>query len=198
MMPDINDGKNPRQRASHPASGSGLPQEWAHRSPMDPMDHLKRDRFELLSAYLDGEVSASERRQVEAWLATDASAQQLYARLLKLRQGLQGLRTIPVPAERPVEQTVTQVMNRLERKPKRTIAWGGMAAAAALFVGAITTVVMPTYSVHTNRVDVATQTDSQLMISLDRPVIDIPEVMEGGTAVPSSAVPAPDVVPVAP
>lgn len=31
-------------------------------------DMEKRDRFELLSAYLDGEVSATERKQVEDWL----------------------------------------------------------------------------------------------------------------------------------
>jgi anti-sigma factor RsiW len=34
------------------------------------------ERFELLSAYLDGEVTASERKQVEAWLATDRAFQQ--------------------------------------------------------------------------------------------------------------------------
>jgi len=37
------------------------------------MDMEKRDCFELLSAYLDGEVTATERRQVEEWLSTDAS-----------------------------------------------------------------------------------------------------------------------------
>jgi len=31
------------------------------------MDMLKRDRFELLSAYLDGEVTAAQRQQVEDW-----------------------------------------------------------------------------------------------------------------------------------
>lgn len=197
MMPDINDGKTPRQRASRPASGSGLPPEWAHRSPVEPIDHLKRDRFELLSAYLDGEVSASDRRQIEAWLASDASAQQLYARLLKLRQGLHGLRTLPVPAERPVEQTVSQVMKRLERKPKRTVAWGGVAAAAALFAGAVTTVVAPSYlSPHVN---VISQSDSQLMIALDRPVIDIPDIADPSAVPPrTTTVPVPDVVPVTP
>jgi hypothetical protein len=195
MMPDMNDGKTPRQRASRPASGGGLPQEWAHRSPVEPIDHLKRDRFELLSAYLDGEVSASDRRQIEAWLASDPSAQQLYARLLKLRQGLHGLRTLPVPAQRPVEQTVSQVMNRLEQKPKRRMAWGGMAAAAALFAGAVTTVVAPSYlSPHVN---VIAQSDSQLMIALDRPVIDIPDIADPGVS-PSATVPAPDVAPVMP
>jgi hypothetical protein len=37
------------------------------------------DRFELLSAYIDGEVTAAERKQVEEWLATDPTVQQLHA-----------------------------------------------------------------------------------------------------------------------
>ncbi|MEL6165322.1 MAG: zf-HC2 domain-containing protein, partial [Cyanobacteria bacterium J06628_3] len=45
---------------------------------------VKRDRFELLSAYLDGEVTAAERRQVEEWLANDSSVQNLHKRLLSL------------------------------------------------------------------------------------------------------------------
>lgn len=53
---------------------------------MDELDHCKRDTFERLSAYLDGEVTAAERQQVEAWLATDSEAQRLYQRLLNLRQ----------------------------------------------------------------------------------------------------------------
>jgi Putative zinc-finger len=51
-------------------------------------DPLKRDRFELLSAYLDGEVTAPERRQVEAWLKSDPKMQALYARMLKMQQGV--------------------------------------------------------------------------------------------------------------
>jgi len=43
------------------------------------MDMLKRDRFELLSAYLDGEVTAAQRQQVEDWLGNDPEVQ-LYAR----------------------------------------------------------------------------------------------------------------------
>ena len=33
-----------------------------------PSVMVKRDRFELISAYLDGEVTAAERKQVEEWL----------------------------------------------------------------------------------------------------------------------------------
>jgi anti-sigma factor RsiW len=53
------------------------------------MDSLQRDRFELLSAFIDGEVTAAERRQVQELLATDADMQRLHSRLMKLRQGMQ-------------------------------------------------------------------------------------------------------------
>lgn len=49
------------------------------------MDMHERDRFELLNAYLDGEVTAAERRQIEDWLTTDSAAQCLYSRALELR-----------------------------------------------------------------------------------------------------------------
>ena len=39
----------------------------------------QRDRFELLSAYIDGEVTAAERGQIEQWLTTDPEVQCLYA-----------------------------------------------------------------------------------------------------------------------
>jgi anti-sigma factor RsiW len=64
------------------------------------MDMYKRDRFELLSAYLDVEVTASQRRQIEHWLTTAPEVQCLYTRVLKL---CQKWRTMPVP---PVQQLV--------------------------------------------------------------------------------------------
>ena len=41
----------------------------------------KRDCFELLSAYLDGEVTATERKQVEEWFSTDTSVKCLYKKI---------------------------------------------------------------------------------------------------------------------
>ena len=84
------------------------------------MDMLKRDRFELLSAYLDGEVTACERRQVEDWLANDPESQRLYGRLLTLRQGLQ---TMPVPStQQSVENTIEQVYQRMHRRSRHRTA----------------------------------------------------------------------------
>ena len=107
-----------------------------HRQPPPAvdLDVMQRDRFELLSAYLDGEVTAAERQQVEAWLDSDADVQRLYKRLLKLRQGIQSLSLHS--SEQPrhslkqsTEQTIEQVLRRLDRRPKLSWIYGGATAA---------------------------------------------------------------------
>ncbi|MEH1816141.1 MAG: zf-HC2 domain-containing protein [Nostoc sp.] len=146
------------------------------------MDMVKRDRFELLSAYLDGEVTATERRQVEEWLANDASVQCLYARLLKLRQGL---RTLPVPAaQQSPEETVQQVLSRLRRRSR--LNWMvGSAAVAACAIGAISGLVgggsmVPQLAQRPQREPIQTSSasivpPSPLMVGLNNPVIEIPK-----------------------
>lgn len=97
---------------------------------------LQRDQFELLSAYLDGEVTAAERRGVEELLSHDEQTKQLYSRLLKLRSGFQGL---PLTAAQPVNSTVDQVMERLDRPRISRRAWVlGGGAIAATAIGAFT------------------------------------------------------------
>ncbi|MDZ7969046.1 MAG: zf-HC2 domain-containing protein [Nostoc sp. DedSLP03] len=146
------------------------------------MDMVKRDRFELLSAYLDGEVTATERRQVEEWLANDASVQCLYARLLKLRQGL---RTLPVPAaQQSPEETVQQVLTRLRRRSRLNWIAAG-AAVAACAIGAISGLVgggsmVPQLAQRPQREPIQTSSasivpPSPLMVGLNNPVIEIPK-----------------------
>jgi hypothetical protein len=150
-----------------------------HSNYADTLDVLKRDRFELLSAYLDGEVTAAERKQVEEWLATDPVVQKLYARLLKLRQSLC---TLPTPAvEQPIEQTVEQVFARIDRRPKLAVVWGGAGAAvAALFMAAVTGVFSGGHSpapqiAHSSAEPTTTVAPEVMMIALDRPVVNIPK-----------------------
>ncbi|CDN11351.1 hypothetical protein RintRC_7069 [Richelia intracellularis] len=100
------------------------------------MDRSKRDRFELLSAYLDGEVTAVERKQVEQWLAEDETVQGLYARLLKIRRGIHNL---PVPPQKNAEETATRVFSRLRRTRLKIIS--GATAIAACAITAVTGVV---------------------------------------------------------
>ena len=51
-------------------------------------------RYQLLSAYLDGEVTVDERRQVQEWLDSDVTFQQQYRKLQQLKQSIP---RIPIP-----------------------------------------------------------------------------------------------------
>lgn len=99
------------------------------------MDCQERDYFELLSAYLDGEVTATERKQVQQWLDSDPQIQRLHTRLLRLRHGIQKM---PLPrAEQSAQETTQQVFQRIARRRfRKAVVWGG-GAIAALFVGAV-------------------------------------------------------------
>ncbi|MCV3214450.1 Fis family transcriptional regulator [Plectonema radiosum NIES-515] len=152
------------------------------------MDMVKRDRFELLSAYLDGEVTAAERKQVEQWLANDASVKLLYARLLKLRQGVRNL-TVPQPLQ-PIEETVQQVMASLRRSSRLAWVCGGTAVAACVisalsgwlpggdFKMAQKPSIQPTQQTPSS---VAT---SPLMVAINTPVFPIPKTAEASPAHP--------------
>jgi anti-sigma factor RsiW len=102
---------------------------------MDTPISLPSEKFELLSAYLDGEVSPDERKQVEAWLVSDTQFQHTYQQMVSL-QG--SLRSMPaVTPSMPTEELVSQVMKRLDRKPKLWIWGSGLGATAALLIGAM-------------------------------------------------------------
>jgi anti-sigma factor RsiW len=152
-------------------------------APASAAHTLKRDRFELLSAYLDSEVTAGERQEVESWLACDAEVQGLYARLLSLRSGLQNM---PVPAQQPVEKTVEKVFARLDRRPKLAVLWGCAAAVAAMLIAAVSGVLPGEQSrapqVGTNSsqtpvpsVRAGAAKEQRLMIALNDPIVPIPK-----------------------
>ena len=152
----------------------------------DCCSEIQRDRFELLSAYLDGEVTAAERRRVEGWLSSDPKTQQLYSRLLSLRQGLQSL---PISqSNQSLDQLVDQVTARVERQSRR-LAWSGL-AAAGLLIGALFSAMPPdryTPSLAERSASQDVPTDG-LMIALNHPPIAIPRT----TSLPSTAPSAPE------
>lgn len=163
---DVSEPVDPEMKAT------GCPD--SEHYPVSCFSAMQRDRFELLSAYLDGEVTAVERRQVEQWLAEDVLTQRLYSRLLSLRQGLQ---TLPIDrASQSVDQLVEHVTARLERQPRRLV-WGGL-AIAAVFVGAIFTS-MPRENYAPSIADSFVPSEDVpsdgLMIALNQPPIEIPK-----------------------
>lgn len=145
---------------------------------------VKRDRFELLSAYLDGEVTAAERRQVEEWLANDSSVQNLHKRLLSLRQGL---RNLPVPqSKQSVEETVDGVLTRLRHRTRMAWMFGG-AAVAACVIGSLASL-MPNsepgvFRFASNPSGQQQKTPSEEvaslpMVSLNQPLVRIPKATQ--------------------
>lgn len=150
--------------------------------PIDVINMLKRDRFELLSAYLDGEVTAAERRQVEDWLANEPEVQRLYTRLLKLRQEL---RTLPVPPVESVEQTIQHVFRRINRRVHLTIICGGT-AIAALFIGAVSGILPDRqFAQIAQSPKPVVAPGETLMVALNTPVVEIPKA---AVAAPENAI----------
>ncbi len=145
------------------------------------LDVMHRDRFELLSAYLDGEVTADERRQVEDWLTHDPTMQRLHERLLKLRQSFQAM-PVPISDERSIERTVDSVLARVERRPRRAVLWGGI-AIAAVAIGAVSSVFLGDHSPvpqlaqapkESTQPPVNDSPSEPLLVALDKPLISIP------------------------
>lgn len=158
-----------------------LPPDEPSVFPEDRSESLlpSRDRFELLSAYMDGEVTAAERQQVEDWLVNDPSMRALHGRLLALRDGFQSM---PVPASaQSTQQTIDGVFARLDRRPKRRLLLGGAALAAGL-VGAVSLLFAGEGAFQTAKnpaqsVDSADKSPKQeaILIALDKPVVMIPK-----------------------
>lgn len=162
---------------------------------MDELDHCKRDTFELLSAYLDGEVTAAERQQVEAWLATDPEGQRLYQRLLTLKQQMQEL---PVPLTPcPADRLAAQVIAKAHRPRRIWVLGSAGATLAASFVAILTGLIpnpFPSLPVAiTSPAGIEPEvsplpiepTAVGLMLSLDRPPVAIPVSETAPAALPA-------------
>ncbi|MGE5660063.1 MAG: anti-sigma factor family protein [Actinomycetota bacterium] len=169
MNADFNSPKNHQQHLPGDSS-AGVP-AYNHQ-PQGVIQTMMRDRFELLSAYLDGEVTAAERRQVEEWLATDSEVRRLYSRLRSLRSGLQAM-PMP-PAQQSPEELATAVFQRVDQKPKLTVMWGGSAVAAVLI--AALAGVFPGRQLMTPQIAQSPTESVQpegLMVALNEPVVEV-------------------------
>lgn len=153
----------------------------------DSLENTHGDCFELLSAYLDGEVTASERQQVQQWLDTEPQIQQLYTRLLRLQQAIP--RTPLPPTAISPQQLSEGVFQAVGRQRRRRFAlWGGV-TAATLVAGLLSHLLignnslvpkMVTKSSPANKVEA-----EPLMIALHQPVLDIPPLAAEDSTPPS-------------
>ena len=147
---------------------------------------LEEERFELLSAYIDGEVTIDEKKQVETWLDEDKSFQKLYKDLLTLNQGFQNLH-VPIVNQSPQEIT-NKVFERMEKKRFSKMAFWGGTAIAAIVVASISFFLpdnnyIPQIAEETNTpvensIPIASNeetNEASLMIAVNRSVVPIPK-----------------------
>jgi len=145
-----------------------------------------QQRFELLSAYLDQELSPKEIEEVEQWLKQDDKARRTYQNLLQLRYRL---REIPVPCSQfPSEALSSKVATRVRTQRRRqAILWSG-GGVAALFLAMITGMFSPTNApISRLAKDEAAISSNALMIALDQPIVEIPTVPASDNASSSEA-----------
>lgn len=137
------------------------------------------DRFELLSAYLDGEVTADERRQVQQWLDTDPQVQKWYSQLVKLQHCA---KYYPVPVgSQTTEQLSAQVFQKLDRRRNQRLWMVGGALVGAIALGLAFHFPgrqSPTSQMARTSTPVSEAENDSLMIAVNHPVVDIP-LLEG-------------------
>jgi anti-sigma factor RsiW len=142
-------------------------------------EHLTSDSFELLSAYIDGELSPWEKAQVQKWLDTDPQFQRLYIQLLTLQGQIQHLVT-PSSQQSTAEITTGVFQSIRHRHRRRKLIWGVSAIAASLMAG-ISGIIPGFSAVNLSaklaRVISPDRASSQVMlaVAVDQPAIYIPK-----------------------
>lgn len=138
--------------------------------------------FELLSAYIDGELSPSEKKQVQTWLDCDPEFKQLYIQLLNLQGQIQNF-VIP-PDEKSTAEIATGVFQSIDRhhRKRRTLVWGSSVIAASII--ATISGVIPGFSPlspNMAKVNSPSKISNQVMlaVAVDQPAINIPKSVTG-------------------
>lgn len=134
-----------------------------------------RCTFELLSAYLDGEVTAEQRKEVQELLSNNPEIQGLYGRLLYLRQEINSLPTPPCEySSQELSQAVFAKVDQ-ENKQRKVWLWGG-GAIAALILTAMGTIFndskIPLMQMAQQNQPISD--NEGLIIALNEPLIELP------------------------
>jgi anti-sigma factor RsiW len=125
-----------------------------------------QQRFELLSAYIDQEVNASEKLQVEQWLKSDSSYHHQYQQLLQVKKLLLDL---PAPnSECQVNKVITKITLRSQRK----IAVG--ITAIALVIASFGSA----FTAYRWKVAEDSSREEQLILAMEEPIVPMPESLQ--------------------
>ena len=143
----------------------------------EELSELPTDCFELLSSYIDGELSAAEKSQVQQWLDQDPQIKKLYTQLLKLQGNMQ--RSMATPCDKSTAQITAGVFQSINhRRRQRKFVWCGSAISATIV--ATLTGIIPGFN--PLKLQIANQPHPQeaaptvmLAVAVDKPAINIPK-----------------------
>ena len=147
-------------------------------SPSNDLEDAEAHRFELLSAYIDGEATVAERKQVQQWLDNDPEIKQTYLQLLQLQDRMQNLSVPPQATTISTDILTERVFNQIDRtrNRKKAIIWGG--AIAATVVATVSSLIpLPTSSLRMAKDSIQNQVSKPMMVavSLNKPAVVIPK-----------------------
>jgi anti-sigma factor RsiW len=148
------------------------------------------ERFELLSAYLDGEATLSERQQVEAWLASDPAFGHQYRQLQQMQLAFP---SISVPSSQSAQSLATDVFAKIDRQRNRRWTWFGGSAIAATLAATIAGLSGLFGDANSPQLQFAAnnaEKPAPLMVALNDPILAIPAKSDRLIEVP---MPAPEV-----
>lgn len=145
---------------------------------------IPEERFELLSAYIDGEVTEAEEQLVEQWLAEDVDFRRLYQQQLKLRQLLIDL-PVPVAAHSSVKKETDAMINRVfseidKRSQRRKWKLAGIGISVAAIVGVFGSMFTfnsnPQFSPVANSIKTPAQVKEEpIIIAMEDPLVPLPK-----------------------
>ena len=106
-----------------------------YRQPNLDLQDTEGDFFELLSAYIDGEASSVECRQVQRLLDNDPEVKKIYLQLLQLQGGMQNL-SVPINEEFSPNSLAQKVFAQVERshRQRKLLLWGGGVIISTIIV----------------------------------------------------------------
>ena len=149
---------------------------------------IPEERFELLSAYIDGEVTEAEEQLVEQWLSDDVDFRRLYQQQLKLRQSLIDL-PVPVAAHSSVKTETDVMINRVfaeidKRSQRRKWKLAGIGISVAAVVGVFGSMFTfnsrPQFSPVANSIKSPAPTQVKpepILIAMEEPLVPLPKSM---------------------
>jgi anti-sigma factor RsiW len=157
-----------------------------HDKSIDSLNQIElpTDGFELLSAYIDGELSPKERHQVQTWIDRDPQTKRLYIELLALQSQMQALKA--PPSHRTTGQMTEQVFQALDcqRSRRRLVLAGSAIAVSALasITGLFLGIMSPSLKVAQSPNSGENLSDNvMLAVALNKPTINIPEPVSNYT-----------------